>query len=324
MTSSCSVGAPRVLALWCAVMTAGCAIGRAKTVAKVTTGSFCTQNAARALQGRGGPVDYENSAALKAGVPKDQLLTAAAIGGLEAVERYAQLSGQSADGAQRMAARAAIAEAISQASLDVSSTLALLDCEAGRAEVTADALQVAEDSQTEIVTVSGLGLGGVAAALSGILSAVLVSDVPSTVVGVGGGVGEGALSAAALASRHTAPFAHPINPIAELWNGGAHPSLPESVWIHLTTPEQTPEGPRTARDWLMLSWTSTERMGQDAEDDALVLGEGGVYRPALLKQRAVMLTEVRTVVALFLQDLQLLATEVARLEGRGALRLPQP
>lgn len=303
----------RASSLLVVVAFAGCAVGRAKTVEKVTTGTFCVQNVPRETQGRRFDPAVDGRASLEAGVPPLQLHTAAAIGALEPLERLATLARARAPAAERAQPRAEVMEAILQASLDLSSALALVDCEAERARVTAKALEAAEDRQTKVIAISGLGLGGVASALAGLLSLVLVSDVPSTVIGVGGGVGEGALSAAALASRHETGFTHPINPLAEVWSGGAHPSIPEAVWIHLTTPEETPEGPRTARDWLRHAWTSTERLGDDPERDALLLGPGGLYRPLPLGMRAVMLTELRTVMALFAQDLQRLGAEVARL-----------
>jgi hypothetical protein len=284
-----------------------CALVRPRTLPSVTEGTFCVSTLRPGGEAR--PLDWARIQALSEvpGAPGvDELYTAAAVGALDDVARLLELERAAAPPEQRDAARRRILDAVGLAAHEVSSTVALLDCEAERARITASALHDADDGQSQGFTLTALGLGALTAVVSGIVGLTVSDPLPAGVVGLAGGVLEGGLSVLALTANHTVSFVHATNPLAELQGGATHPSFPSSVWVHLSTPdERQPEPQRaSARDGLLAAWRAAGKLGASSETDGLLLGSGGAYGHRDLTQRSVMLAELRAVVALFNQDLE--------------------
>jgi hypothetical protein len=246
-----------------------------------------------------------------------ELDTARAIGALGLLERLSSAKEGGAPDAEIADLRGQLYDAISMARLDISSTVAHLSCEEGRASQIAFDLRAAEQTQTRNLTAYSLVLSAAAAVAGGILAIADKNAAPAGVVGIGGGVAGGAFGFATLAVHRTREFRHSPNILGELWTGGEHRSFPEVVWAYLTRPQFTRSGDRTIRDSLMLAWKQSGRLGDDPASPspsrmALYFGAGGVYDANGLDDRANMLSEVRELVSLMTYDLQHLATESAR------------
>jgi|HubBroStandDraft_2_1064218.scaffolds.fasta_scaffold173733_2 hypothetical protein len=304
-----------------ATLTAACVIGPEPRFAKiVATGEYCPPH--QALDSPGGQrgvdaPDKEASAVVLREYTTRELDTARAIGALDLVEHLSSARERGASEAEIADLRGQLYDAISVARLDISSAVAHLSCEEGRASQIASDLRAAEQAQTRNLTAYSLVLSAAAAIAGGILAVADKNSAPAGVVGIGGGVAGGAFGFATLAVHRTTEFRHAPNILGELWTGLQHRSYPEVVWAYLTRPQFTRSGDRTVRDGLILSWKQSGRLGDDAarpspSRTALYFGEGGVYDADGLDDRANMLSEVRELVSLMTYDLQHLATESAR------------
>jgi hypothetical protein len=243
--------------------------------------------------------------------------TARAIGALAEVERLAEAQARGAPLGDIVDLRGQLNDAIDMATLDLSSTVAHLDCEEGRAGQIASDLRDAEQQQTRRLTAYSLVLSAAAAIGTGVLAITDKDPTPAGVVGISGGAVGGAFGFATLAVHRATTFRHARNILGQVWTGGAHPDLPDIIWAYLTRPQFTPAGDRTRRDYLVQAWKESGRLGPDAQHPspervALYFGDGGTYDADGLDDRVDMLSEVREVVDLMSHDLQHLATEAAR------------
>jgi hypothetical protein len=302
-------------------LTAACVLGPDPRFAKlVAVGEYCPPH--QALDSLGAPrkidaPDKEAAALVQREYTQRELDTARAIGALELIERLSSARERGAPDAEIADLRGQLYDAISLARLDISSTVAHLSCEEGRASQIAFDLRAAEQTQTRNLTAYSLVLSAVAAVAGGILAIADKNPAPAGVVGIGGGVAGGAFGFATLAVHRTTEFRHSPNILGELWTGGAHASFPEVVWAYLTRPQFTRSGDRTVRDSLILAWKQSGRLGDDPTRPsparmALYFGGGGNYDADGLDDRANMLSEVRELVDLMTYDLHHLATESAR------------
>jgi hypothetical protein len=242
--------------------------------------------------------------------------TARAIGALAQVERLAQAEARGASAGELADLRGQLNDAIALAWLDVSSTVAGAECEEGRAGQIASDLRDAEQRQTRRLTAYSLVLSAATAVSAGVLAIADKDQTPASVVGIGAGLTAGALGFATLAVHRTTVFRHPRNILGQIWQGGAHPDFPESVWAYLTRQELTRNRDRARRDYLVEAWKDSGRLGEeiarpDPDRVALYFGEGGVYDADGLDDRADMLSEVSELVNLMNHDLQDLASEAA-------------
>jgi hypothetical protein len=241
--------------------------------------------------------------------------TARAIGALAQVERLAEAERRRTPETEVLDLRGQLLDAIGLATLDLSSTVAHIQCEEGRAGQIATGLRDAEEKQTRTLTAYSLVLSAVGAIGAGVLAMTNRTDpAPASMVAIGGGAAGGAFGAATLAVHRSTTFLHRRNILGQLWYGGAHPDFPEIVWAYVTRPQFTTGGDRTIRDVVTLTWKESGRLGDDSahpspERVALYFGDGGTYDADGLDDRADMLSEVREAVALMNHDLQNLAAE---------------
>jgi hypothetical protein len=276
-----------------------------RVVDTVTHGNYCTTNAPRPVAGAAEHSSEElHALATRLQVPVDDVHTARVIGAFDAL---AAVADPTLGLNERVRARDEVLHRIALASLDVHSTVALLDCEAERARATATSLVEAEQGRVGVITATGLAVAGATGVLSGVLGLTLADPLPAGVVGLAGGVAEGALSIAALTVSETTAFEHPTNALAELSSTAEHPSFPEVVWHALTATDVDGSSARTV---LQEAWRSAGVTGVDPDADATLLAARGIYGPALLSRRASMLQQVRTAVSLTLQDLEHLTRTV--------------
>jgi len=234
------------------------------------------------------------------------------------VERLAEARTRGASEEEIRQLRGKLVDTIGLATLDLSSTLAHIACEEGRAGQIATILRDAERVQTHNLTAYSLFLSAAAAVGGGLLAVTHKNDpTPAAVVGIAGGVAGGTFGVATLAVHRSTLYLHRRNIVGQIWYGGAHPDFPDPVWAYVTRREFTSSGRHSIREMLIREWQAAGRLGVDpthpsAERVALYFGEGGTYDVDALDDRANMLSEVRESVALMSHDLQHLASEAQR------------
>jgi hypothetical protein len=311
----------RSLTVALALASTACILGPEPVVAKnVTEGGYCAAEHGPEPKAAHRPPESSQvpaHAAEARGFSARALHTARAIGAIGEVDRLADAEAHGEPDARIVDLRGQVNDAISLATLDLSSTVAAIQCEEGRAGQIATDLRDAEDDQTRNLTAYSLAITAIAAIGSGVLA---ISDkqnpTPAAAVGIGGGVAGGAVGVGTLAVKRTTTYMHRHNVLREVWNGGEHPDFPEIVWAYLTRAELSKAGGGSIRDYLVASWKESGRLGPDAqhlsdERVALYFGDGGKYDADGLDDRSDMLSEVREAIGLMSHDLQHLATEAA-------------
>jgi len=243
--------------------------------------------------------------------------TARAIGARALLERLAHAQATRAPEEAVLHFKGQLNDAIIMATLDLSSTIAHVLCEEGRAFQMASNLRDAEQTQTRNLTAWSLAVTSLATIASGTLALADKDPVPSGAAAITGGAGGLALGTGTLLVHRSASFLHARNVLAEVWYGGRdHPDFPALVWAYLTWPEFGIHGSRTVRDYLVAAWTQSGRLGERGQPSRdrvdLLFGRGGTYDADALDDRGDMLSEVREAIGLMNHELQHLASEEAR------------
>jgi hypothetical protein len=302
-----------------ALLSASCILGPAPLVAKnLTDGDYCASpHVLTGADPAPDPPTYATPEAVARGYSARSLDTARAIGAAALVERLAHAQTSHAAEEEIIHLRGELNDAIIMATLDLSSAVAHIACEEGRAGQMASNLRDAEQAQTRNLTAWSLAVTSMAAIGGGVLALADKDAAPAAAVGISGGTIGGALGLGTLAVRRSAPFRHARNILEEVWAGKEHPDFPELVWAYLVWPQFTLRGDRTIREYLVDAWRESGRLGSDAahpsdERVALFFGQGGTYDADDLDDRGDMLSEVREAVDLLNHELQHLATEAAR------------
>lgn len=301
----------------------GCVLGPKLVMAhNVAGGEYCaSQNvvdpASAAMRRAPDEAGAPTPAAVERGYSSRSLAMARAIGATGHLERLAAAQARGAPEPEIAELREQLNDVISLATLDLSSVVAHIQCEAGRAAQVSGGIRDAERAQTQNLTADAILVGAAAAIAAGVLSIADKTDpVPAGVVGIAGGAVGGGLGFATIAVHRTTLFHHRRNILAEFWYGAAHPDFPETVWAFLTRPEFTKKGTVAIRDAVTRMWRESGRLGDDpaqpsSDTVGLFFGEGGRYDADGLDARAAMLSELRQAVELMNHDLQYFATEAA-------------
>lgn len=301
-----------------ALVSTACVLGPTpRIVRNVAEGEYC---AAQNELVRASPQQESAPAprAVERGYPARSLDTARAIGGLDDVERLAEARTRGASDDEIRQLRGQLIDTIALATLALSSTVAHIACEEGRAEQIANTLRDSERVQTRNLTAYSLFVTAAAAIGGGLLAIAHKNDpTPGAVVGIAGGIAGGTFGVATLAVHRSTPYLHRRNIVGQIWYGGAHPDFPDLVWAYVTRRVFTSSGRHSIREMLIREWQAAGRIGDDpahpsAERVALYFGEGGTYDADALDDRADMLSDVRESVDLMSHDLQHLASESQR------------
>jgi hypothetical protein len=246
------------------------------------------------------------------GLSPGTLELARAIGALDEIERLEEAEDRGAPPGEIADLRGQLNDTIAAAALDLSSTVATIQCEEWRAREVASWLHDAEGKQVRKLTAASLVLSAAAAIATGVLALADRYATPAAVVGISGGILAGTLGFTTLSVHRTTPFLHPRDLLGQVWRGGEHPDFPETVWAYLTH-ATVAEPHRTPREDVVDMWKGSGRLGDDpahpaAESVALYFGEGGTYDANGLFARAGMLGELAQIVDLMSHDLQHLAS----------------
>ncbi|MDO9713345.1 hypothetical protein [Paracraurococcus lichenis] len=256
------------------------------------------------------------------GFSRDAIDIAEVIGALPLLE---QLLAAEADAARTRSSgtelrllrfRLAVSDRIQLAMLDVSSTLAVIDCEGERGDALRVRLQAAEDRRARRLGLASILIGATTAALSGGLS-LGGASAGGDIAGIVGGTSEASVATALLFGETSGRLRTERNLLREVWARPPRSELfPRTVWRYLTRrPLDAPDRP-TPAETVAAEWRAGERFGppgSQAERDrtALLFGPGGVYTVQELEMRDAMLDLLEASIALMSEALRVLVIELA-------------
>lgn len=273
------------------------------------------------------------SARLEArGFSRDAIDVAEVIGALPLLERLLSAETEAArargpDAELRLLRlRMAISERIQLAMLDVSSTLAVIDCEGERGDALRVRLQATEDRRARRLGLASILVGAATAALSGGLS-LGGASAGGDIAGIVGGTTEASVATALLFGEASGRLRTERNLLREVWERPPRSELfPRTVWRYLTRrPVDAPDRSAPA-ETVAAEWRAGERFGpagSQAERDRtlLLFGAGGTYTVQELEMRDAMLDLLEASIALMSETLRILVIELGErpfAEGPGA------
>jgi len=235
-------------------------------------------------------------------------------------ERMAALLGLGSVLAQQLAsrelpieARVRALERIELARLSVTATSAELDCDAARADQTADYLSRNGASAVQGLTMASLGVAAGAAIAGVLLSTSNARASTQDAVAISSGAVTAGLGLAMLGVHPRVDYGHPRNLLTDVWLGPTDSSTyPPLVWAYLARREFSNQQQQSIRERIGARWSRYQGIARDSADVALLFGTGGLYDAALLRTRARMLSEVRAEVDLMNQDIESLAAALIR------------
>jgi hypothetical protein len=243
------------------------------------------------------------------GYPESAIGMASIIGALSELRDLTVAEAGTGPGAalRWLRLRQVLTERVLLVMLDVSATLAKIDCEGERGDQLRDRLQRADTAQVRRLGLAGVMLGAATAALTGGLS--LAGAGGGDIVGIIGGTAEAAVSGSVLFIGSSSEFRTPHNMLAEIHDRPDRSAVfPPVVWRYLMRdgPESSPAA-TLAADWATIDRTRF----------ALVTGPGGRYTVEDLEARDAMLDLLETNVARMSQELRsLLSALLVRPEPR--------
>ncbi len=242
------------------------------------------------------------------------------VGALGPLQRVAEAEGAgpargTAAELRRLRLRQAISDRITAASLDVSVTLAEIDCEGERGDQVQNRLTAIEARRARRLSLGSILVGALTAGLTGGLS---LARVPGAdVAGILGGAAEASLGAALLFGEPTGTLGTERNLLREVWERPVRPAFfPETVWRYLNRPVRGEDGDsRTTLDVVVAEWRAGDRFGPPGSAEerarmALLFGPGGTYTIEDLEVREALLELVETSVGLMSRDLRVLLAEL--------------
>lgn len=239
--------------------------------------------------------------------------TASIIGVTPLLKEWASLANSSANETKKLALRQKIVERITLATLEVSASLAYIDCEGERTDQLRDRLQRHETKRIEQLTLASIIVGAGTVVTAGAL-AVGGAATAGNIVSIVGGTSEAGLSVYAFRNREIGEINHQSNMLKEVWDGpGDQSYFPEVVWRYLNSPISTNQK-TTVRESLKDEWQSSELLGKpDSETQqqrqAKMFSDGGEYTLDDLRAREGMQDLLEARVSMFNQKLAKLLRE---------------
>lgn len=242
------------------------------------------------------------------------------IGALGALQRLSGPEGAgpargTAAELRRLLLRQAIGDRITAAMLDVSGTLAEIDCEGERGDQIKNRLQAVEARRAQRLSLGSIVAGALTAAVTGGLGLAGVSG--ADIAAIVGGAAEASLGATLLLGETSGPLRTERNLLREVWERPAESALfPETVWRYLNRP--VPDGggrSATVADAVVTEWRVNDRFGPPGSAEerarvALLFGTGGTYTVEDLDVRESLLELLETSIALMNRDLRALLAEL--------------
>jgi hypothetical protein len=234
---------------------------------------------------------------------------------LELVRLEAEASSGTRAELRSLRVRQNVMDRVLLATLDVSSTLAEIDCEGERGDHLRGRLQRIENRRTRRLSLATIMVGAFTAAVSGGLG--LAGAAGGDLAAIVGGTTEASVASTLLLGPASGEPLHTRrNLLRDVWEGPADSLLfPRSVWRFLNRrPGGDPQRPTVAED-LRAEWRSDGRLGPPGSTEergrvALLFGDGGTYTVDDLELRDATLDLLEASVALMSRDLRVLLEEL--------------
>jgi hypothetical protein len=212
--------------------------------------------------------------------------------------------------------RLAISNRIQLAMLDVSSTLAVIDCEGERGDALRVRLEAAEDRRARRLGLASILVGATTAALTGGLS-LGGASAGGDIAGIVGGTAEASVATALLFGETSGTLRTERNLLREVWERPPRSELfPNTVWRYLTRrPLDAPDRASPA-ETVAAEWRAGDRFGASGSRSergriALLFGPGGAYTVQELEMRDAMLDLLEASIALMSEELRILVIALA-------------
>ena len=254
--------------------------------------------------------------------------TADAIGALGPLRRLVELDAgalHAATDLRRLRLRQTITDRILLAMLDVSSSIAEINCEGERGNELRDRLRRIEESRARRLNLATIMVGALTAVVSGGLS--LAGAAGGDIAGIVGGTAEAGVATTLLFGSASGELRTERNLLSDVWNQREQSSLfPATVWRLLTRrPGNEPNQPSVA-ERLRAEWQAGERLGpagsqEERDRISLLFGPGGLYTVEDLELRDATVDLLQASISLMNQDLRGLLEELL---GRPREAVPAP
>jgi hypothetical protein len=218
--------------------------------------------------------------------------------------------------------RQAVVDRVMLAMLEVSGTLAAIDCEGERGDQLRVRLQGIENRRARRLGLASIMVGALTAALSGGLS-VAGAGVAADAAGIVGGAAEASVGASLLFGSASGELRTQRNLLRDVWERPALSDLfPPSVWRFLTRRPDGGGDRATVAEVVVAEWRAAELLGRgdpgvERARAALLFGAGGTYTVEELEARDAMLDLLEASVALMSRDLRLLLEELLERSEKG-------
>lgn len=272
------------------------------------------RSAADRLTARGFPQDAIDIAEIIGALPLlEQLLTAE----MEATRGH----GMAAE-LRLLRLRLAISDRIQLAMLDISSTLAVIDCEGERGDALRVRLQAAEDHRARRLGLASILIGATTAALTGGLS-LGGASVGGDIAGIVGGTAEASVATALLFGETSGMLRTERNLLREVWERPPRSELfPNTVWRYLTRRPLEAADRASPAETVAAEWRAGDRFGASGSRSegarmALLFGRGGAYTVQELEMRDAMLDLLEASIALMSEELRILVIALAERPSYG-------
>lgn len=306
---------PLLLLLFTAAL-AGCAAGGDRLGPPRPGGDrLCTPRAAALPPSEPAASPPETLARLAAlGFSANAIQAAEVIGAAGPLRQLAE-AGPAAAPTVRLRARQLVTDRILLAMLDVSSSLAALDCEGERGDQLRMRLEGRETRRAQRLGLASILAGAATAAATGGL-AIAGATSAGNIAGILGGSGEASLAALLLFGESQGELRTPRNPLRDIaLREPASGVFPPTVWRYLTRPRVGMAEQPSIAEIVVAEWHAAELLpppgtSEAAAREALLFGAGGTYTVEALEARDAMLDLVEASVALMHRDLRELLEEL--------------
>jgi len=196
------------------------------------------------------------------------------------------------------------------ATTEISSLAAELDCEGERADQLAYYLDQQDVRRIRSLTILSI----VAGAVTTVATALISSETPNKVVGIGGGVLSATLGGlAAFSSDKRVTLVHQRNLLTDVWNQSTVSTVyPAFIWYVLNEKAFSNSGAFSIIYNIRLRWNNYVLGDSKTKMQTLYFGAGGEYNSDELHARANMLNQLQSSVRSINQDLQSLQLALAQ------------
>ncbi|MCC6599253.1 MAG: hypothetical protein IT223_01100 [Crocinitomicaceae bacterium] len=211
-----------------------------------------------------------------------------------------------------------INEKISTASLEVSAISSKLDCEEKRAQQFANYLKEKEGEAEKKLIIGSIIIGSAGAISAEAISNTSSNNHLSSGLTVSVSIVEATLGILMLVNKRKIEFYHLDNALTDIWkNSSVSSYYPPAIWYYLTT-ENPQSKEKSLAKLLVEKWYLFDQVSKGEKEDKsdLYFGKGGKYMADELMNRADMLDQTESYVALMKQDLKMLAQEISKLHQK--------